>query len=454
MHKQSTQRSPWLLVVAATALVVAAGPAAASTVYTEDWEKGTGTWVVTGTGTAAQDCTTAHTGSCSLVLTPACCSSSENAQTPFSDPLSSDTTTVSFFFEGSSTTGDTDVQFSVGLNTGDRFDLTLTEGCCPTNNGVDLRLNGAGQPVFASWGSAGTWYEGRIVFNPVAGSVHGELYDASGSLIGSGGNVALPSGATSITSLLISGIYWGGSLDSFHFDTISVWNGAPTPPPAQPVASLPAESANESVPGTSTPATPSVPVSTPNETAPATCTLSPCTTPTTIPGQTIPATNVTTQPVTVPKTCDPTNVVCVQSFTIPGQYIPLTPPIVVPGANVSPICQAAAAACLPATTIPGQTIVTVPGEGPIPLTPPISVGASFAGLDAYLTPNGDLQPFGPFNVTVPVPGVGPVTVTLCGPGSPCVSPTPPSYELDSNVTVTVGVGPDTYTVTEPVHETN
>lgn len=223
---------------------------------------------------------------------------------------------------------------------------------------------------------------------------------------------------------------------------------APCSAPSTIPVNVPPVSESVPIPGISTPSVPSETVNTPPVTTPATCTASICTNPTTVPSQQVgPTPDVPAQSTPpLPQECVPL-VICVgpvapQPLTpeVPPQGPFSTPPVTAPA-----VCAAAAPLCLPPTTIVPPQSITTPGQGPIPITPPIVVSVSSTGLSGLITPNvGQFSSIGPFNEQV-----GPVPVTLCP--STCPVPVPPGTTLDGSITVTVTVGSQVFSETVPVH---
>ena len=193
--------------------------------FTEGWESGTSAWSITGTS-ATQDCssTPVLTG-CSLKFQPTA-SSGLTVSRATAVPLTT-TSTASFWFRGSSTTGDTDTAVSYAFNTGGSLTLSLTDGIT-ANNGMNLNGPSNSTGVFYSWPSANTWYQAVVTMNATTDVATVQVKNTSGTVVGSSStSVTIPGAATSIINVTMSGNAWNLTQNAFHFDSISVTGSGP-----------------------------------------------------------------------------------------------------------------------------------------------------------------------------------------------------------------------------------
>jgi hypothetical protein len=187
----------------------------------ETWENGTSGWTITGSS-ASQDCTVAHTGSCSLKIYPSVSNTAVTVQKSFSLSLTGTGVYVGTRFLCDSTTGDTDFNFVLLFNDGTSVLAHLTNGV-GTNNDVSFVGTDGVHHATATWSSANTWYEVRIGLNSVADVGWVDLYDGSGVLITSGALNTGPisSTATSITAIRFEGVPWNSPQNTCWFDQLT-----------------------------------------------------------------------------------------------------------------------------------------------------------------------------------------------------------------------------------------
>lgn len=187
--------------------------------FSEDWSSGISGWTVAGSG-ATSDCAVGQSG-CSLKLNPPAGSAGVQVSKSMNVTMGSPTT-VSFWFRGDKTYGDTDSNVQVMFNGGTNTTLQITEPS--SNNGVALYgTNSSG--AFTSWPNANAWYQAVITINPSTDTAMAQIKDASGNAVGGTGSVSIASAATTITGLSYNAWFWGGTAAVFHYDTVRVTGG-------------------------------------------------------------------------------------------------------------------------------------------------------------------------------------------------------------------------------------
>lgn len=197
---------------AAAALVFTPNAAHAVTAFSEGFETSPNSFTTYGS-TATRSCTVARSGSCSLLLDPASTSTTVGATHTTSLAMNS-RATVSFWFRGTTTSGDLDSDFVVRLGSYEAR-LHLTEGV-GGNNSVSLYTTSGSRVSFDSWASANTWYQFSLVFDTVADTVQGVGPNASST------TVSIPSSATTITGLEARAVEWTSTTNTVRYDDVSV----------------------------------------------------------------------------------------------------------------------------------------------------------------------------------------------------------------------------------------
>ncbi len=199
----------------AIALFALASSSQAVGVAFEDWEAGTAAWTVTGSG-ATQDCTRAFTGACSLKLNPPCCGAAAVlTQSLVPTPLLA-YAEVSFAFQGSAISSDTDTGLTIKTTAGD-IALTVNDFWGP-NNRVSLFTPLGSSRDFARWNQPNAWYEVTIKLDALAGTAVAEL---TGPNSGVSAPVPIPAGA-SITGLQLWGVSWSSFRSTHNYDSLSL----------------------------------------------------------------------------------------------------------------------------------------------------------------------------------------------------------------------------------------
>lgn len=193
--------------------------------------------------------------------------------------------------------------------------------------------------------------------------------------------------------------------------------------------STPALGTSATLPGGSTPATPTLDVHTPSVTMPGPCTFSFCSEETVLPGGTfatpaVEAQALETEPVGIGRTCAPANVACTNGFTVPGQSAGSTPYVPsneagLPDVSAPAACSLANDLCDASYTFEG-TGFYMPAAPPRPLTPEVTLGFALPAIEGAvpLAPPLSLGEHAPIPVTVPAPVVGDVAIVLCESGCP------------------------------------
>ena len=211
-------RTSAISAIAVAAAMVAMGlPAIAypADVVAEDWEGGLGAWTVTGTQ-ATQDCTVAHSGSCSLRLYPNVTNTHVTVERTFSEGIEG-RSAVSTQFRGSSTSGDTDLDFIIDLAPTGTLVVHLTG---PTgNNRASIREGSGTTSTTVAWPSANTWYEARVWIDEFTDKARLDVYEGS-SLVGSTSEVAIPASATSIAAVRFQAVPWNSPQNTYHLDDL------------------------------------------------------------------------------------------------------------------------------------------------------------------------------------------------------------------------------------------
>lgn len=211
-----TERTKGLVLaglVAATALLTA-GNAHADIVLAEGFETSPPANFNLYGSQAVRDCTTAHTGTCSLKIDPTSTSTRVGADYTPDIPLKS-RMTIKLWFKASSTSGDLDSDFVVDLNAGGQVVLHLTEGV-GSNTGVSLITTSGSHRNFDSWSSANTWYLFTLVIDAYADTV--VAYGPNNA----SQTLSISASATSTTRIDANGIEWSSTSNTVHYDDITV----------------------------------------------------------------------------------------------------------------------------------------------------------------------------------------------------------------------------------------
>lgn len=189
--------------------------AAAGERFREDFNTGSPGWTLDAGVT--RDCTRGATG-CSIRLQPPCCSTYVFATRPLSSPMSG-VTTVSFWFTGSSTGGDTDSAFIVDLSNGGG--VAVHTSAPPSNNRLLLESNG-GSSSFATWPTANAWNRVELRLDPSANTVRASMWDSSGNGPFTSSTLTIPAASDSITGIRFYGVFWGGGASVWWYDDVVV----------------------------------------------------------------------------------------------------------------------------------------------------------------------------------------------------------------------------------------
>ena len=196
----------------ATAVTVLAPQSAFATTYlSEGWETAGAGWLLDPT-TTTLDCTTAHTGLCSLQVSPATTGYRGKATRAVTVPLSAARyTSASFWFRNAGTTGhvDSDLRLVVGSAA---VTLHVTDGA-GTNNGVRLYSTSGSSTYVGTWPSANTWYFAEVRFDSLLGVVAARLGSTSSF------SPWLAYSGTAINGIEIEGVDWGGGTP-LHYDDL------------------------------------------------------------------------------------------------------------------------------------------------------------------------------------------------------------------------------------------
>ena len=205
----------WGAVFGAAVVTVLLAPLAAyaTTVVSEGFETSPGTFSLYGAN-ATRDCAVAHSGFCSLKIDPTTTSTRIGAKYTSSTSMGS-RTTIAFWFQASSTTGDLDGDFTVRL--GPSFDATVhvTEGV-GSNTGVSLVTTTGSDRSFDAWTTANTWYQFTMTFDTAADTVVATGPNATSATL------SIPSSATTITEIDVNGVEWNPTSNTMRYDDITV----------------------------------------------------------------------------------------------------------------------------------------------------------------------------------------------------------------------------------------
>lgn len=189
--------------------------------FCESWEGGiSGWWQESGTG-ATQDCARATDGNCSLRLAvPTCCGEYVRVSKNLSLPVLA-TQTVSFDFQGSSTSGDRNALIQLRFDgAAVNVDWTYGGSCC--NNGLNIiNYDQPGQTNTISWSKPNNWYRVIVTINGATHQINATMIDLStNATVGSTTSIGFV--GTTLQGISVQQVMWSGSSNTHHVDRIRI----------------------------------------------------------------------------------------------------------------------------------------------------------------------------------------------------------------------------------------
>lgn len=186
--------------------------------FCETWENGLASWWIETPGKGSIDCTRSTDGRCSLALAVDCCSSYVRVSKNLSVPLLA-TQTLSFDFQGSSTSGDRNALIQLRFDgAAVNVDWTYGPSCC--NNGLNIiNYDQPGQSTTVPWTQAGRWYRVEVVIDGSTHKIHGRLIDLStGTLVGTTSSIGFV--GTTLQGISVQQVMWSSSTTTHHVDRL------------------------------------------------------------------------------------------------------------------------------------------------------------------------------------------------------------------------------------------